>query len=263
MPWNTVVTVRPQLCISLRVWCLLFFLNFFVQMRPEQAVGAAADHLNRPWTCLQSANRPEVSEPEWQDAETGLGDSSLLFGGAEAESGDDHGSQVHQVESDLSDLSADEVLFDNQSPGTEGGSGSDHEEDDQQLDIVGKAVSGLLDKAEMPDSKVFRHRVSGIYHLMAVEDGFPEGEGELSSTKCGKIISHNFIDIASLNPFCVQVQAMFHTVTFCAFIDFLVSFFSGVGDLGFVSLSVVAAFIDVNSHMSLLSSLLSQPVAQP
>ena len=157
--------------------------------------------LNQALDLLAKRSRPGASEPEWQDGEPEFGDESLLFGDQGGEAGDDQGSQVHHVDSDISDFSAGEAPFDNQSSGTEDNSGSDHEEDDHQLDVAGKAVSGLLDKAEVPDSKVFRHRVSGIYHLMAVEDGFPEGEGELSSTKCGKIISHNFVEIASTESF--------------------------------------------------------------
>ena len=157
--------------------------------------------LNQALDLLAKRSRPETSEPEWQDVGAEFGDDSIPFGEHGTENGDDQLSQAHPVDSDLSDFSADEAPFDNQSSGTEDSSGSDHEEDEHQLDVAGKAVSGLLDKADRPDSKVFRHRVSGIYHLMAVEDGFPEGEGELSSTKCGKIISHNFIEIASTESF--------------------------------------------------------------
>ena len=44
--------------------------------------------------------------------------------------------------------------------------------------------------------------------------GFPDGEGELSSTKCGKLISHNFVEIGPAESFLAnKVQTLFHSVT--------------------------------------------------
>ena len=62
------------------------------------------------------------------------------------------------------------------------------------MDVAGRAVSGLVAKAGRLDMRVFRHKVSGIYHLMSGSEQVPNEDGEMSSTKCGKLISHNFIE---------------------------------------------------------------------
>lgn len=88
-----------------------------------------------------------------------------------------------------------------QSPASEGNSIDDHEEDEHQLEVAGKAISGLVAGAGAHDARVFRHRVSGIYHLMAGGESAPDEDGEMSSTKCGKLISHNFEEICQLESF--------------------------------------------------------------
>ena len=74
-------------------------------------------------------------------------------------------------------------------------------EDEQQLEIAGKAISGLVSSAGAHDARVFRHRVSGIYHLMAGDSNVPDEDGDMSSTKCGKLITHNFEELDSCESF--------------------------------------------------------------
>ena len=70
----------------------------------------------------------------------------------------------------------------------------DFDDDDDSLEVNGRAVSDILDKAGAPPEQIFRHKVSGIFHIMA-ESTFADVDGELSATKCGKIISHNFVKV--------------------------------------------------------------------
>ena len=85
-------------------------------------------------------------------------------------------------------------VLDIPSSASEGRSEDDHELDDRHLDYAGKAVSGLLASSGELGHRVFRHRVSGIFHIMAAESA-PDFDGEMSSTKCGKLISHNFEEV--------------------------------------------------------------------
>jgi hypothetical protein len=126
-----------------------------------------------------------------------------LFGGSEAEEPCD---LVKKGQSgcgkDQSDESeAGDATFELQSSASEGNSIDDHEEDEHQLEVAGKAISGLVAGAGAHDARVFRHRVSGIYHLMAGGESAPDEDGEMSSTKCGKLISHNFEEICQLESF--------------------------------------------------------------
>lgn len=126
-----------------------------------------------------------------------------FFGGSEAEEPCD---LVKKGQSgcgkDQSDESeAGDATFELQSSASEGNSIDDHEEDEHQLEVAGKAISGLVAGAGAHDARVFRHRVSGIYHLMAGGESAPDEDGEMSSTKCGKLISHNFEEICQLESF--------------------------------------------------------------
>ena len=65
-------------------------------------------------------------------------------------------------------------------------------EDDDSLDVNGSAVADIVSKAGPSPEQLFRHKVSGIFHIMA-ESAFDDADGEMSATKCGKLICHNFV----------------------------------------------------------------------
>ena len=60
-------------------------------------------------------------------------------------------------------------------------------EDDDSLDVNGSAVSDLVSKADPSPEQLFRHKVSGLFHIMA-ESEFDDADGEMSVTKCGMLI---------------------------------------------------------------------------
>eukprot|EP00435_Cladocopium_sp_Y103_P017892 s953_g4.t1 len=83
-----------------------------------------------------------------------------------------------------------------QSSASERISEDDHEGDDDNLEYNGSAVAGIVHRAGR-DVRVFKHKISGIFHLMAEGLDVPDEDGELSNTKCGKLISHNFMEVAA------------------------------------------------------------------
>ena len=94
---------------------------------------------------------------------------------------------------DVSDEDAGAIHV--ESSASEGRSEDDHEEDEDLMQVAGQAVSGLVSGAGTSDSRVFKHRVSGIYHIMSRREEVPDVDGEMSSTKCGKLITQNFQEI--------------------------------------------------------------------
>lgn len=85
--------------------------------------------------------------------------------------------------------------FDLHTSASEQASGDDHEEDEDHMEFTGSAVAGIVNKAGFRDARVFKHKISGIFHLMAENPETPDTDGELSSTKCGKITSQNFAEV--------------------------------------------------------------------
>ena len=106
---------------------------------------------------------------------------------------------VDLMESDASDEDAE--AFHVPSSESEGRSEEDHEDDEHQMEVTGKAVAGLLGGAGTIDARVFKHRVSGIFHIMSQASETPDEDGEMSSTKCGKLISHNFVEVDQFESF--------------------------------------------------------------
>jgi hypothetical protein len=140
---------------------------------------------------------------EWQTVPIFGSERLDNFEGSGAE--EDNASAPTQRPVDLeeqSDGSEDnEDGFELPSSASEAPSGDDQEEDERQLEVTGKAVSGLVASAGLQRNKVFRHKVSGIYHLMADVQTGPDEDGEMSSTKCGKLISQNFDEVDSHESF--------------------------------------------------------------
>ena len=159
--------------------------------------------LEQALDALAKAGQADSADMSWQRVDMeGDGESGLFGDTGNSGLTDQAPPIVKHDDNDLSDFSGDDgVQFEVQSSATEDNVDSDHEEDEHHLDVAGKAISGLLEQAGGPDSKVFRHKISGIYHLMEGDGGFPDGEGELSSTKCGKLISHNFVEIGPAESF--------------------------------------------------------------
>ena len=151
--------------------------------------------LDQALQSLSKTRGERVSDDEWQHVADPASDGYDLFGGQDVHfrNLESAGDEEPKGSAD-SDESADEdEAFDLQSSGEESGSGEDHEEDELNMDVAGRAIAGLVAQAGRRNLRVFRHKVSGIYHLMA-GDQAPDVDGEMSSTKCGKLISHNFVE---------------------------------------------------------------------
>ena len=182
---------------------LAIFSEMFVPDSTRAGRWHGCRSLEQALDSLAKAGQAEAADMSWQRVDIeGDGESDLFGDTGNGGLTDQVPPVVQHDDNDLSDFSGDDgVQFDVQSSATEDNVDSDHEEDEHHLDVAGKAISGLLEKAGGPDSKVFRHKISGIYHLMEGDGGFPDGEGELSSTKCGKLISHNFVEIGPAESF--------------------------------------------------------------
>ena len=182
---------------------LAIFSEMFVPDSTRAGRWHGCRSLEQALDMLAKAGRTDSDDQGWQRVEMeGDGEAHLFGAPGSGDLADQVPSDLKQADNDLSDFSGDDgVAFDVQSSATEGNAESDHEEDEHHLDVAGKAIAGLLEKAGGPDSKVFRHKISGIYHLMEGDGGFPDDEGELSSTKCGKLISHNFVEIGPAESF--------------------------------------------------------------
>ena len=133
----------------------------------------------------------EAWESEWHGVEQSDGEQSACFSDpydfAHADGNKDGAPRLETVGSDASDEDRD-VLH-------------DHEQDERQMEVTGRAISGLVSGAGPNVARVFRHKVSGIFHLMSDREDVPDDDGELSCTKCGKLISHNFEEIDQWESF--------------------------------------------------------------
>ena len=146
---------------------------------------------------LSKRHGNEPAEDGWQHVENPPGAEHQLFGGPEVDLGQadveadpfaKFGKNFEESDEEESDLAL-------QTSDSEASSCEDHEEDERNMDVTGKAISGLVQQAGRDSLRVFRHKVSGIYHLMAGNETNPDVDGEMSSTKCGKLISHNFLEV--------------------------------------------------------------------
>ena len=149
----------------------------------------------------QRAKTADEGDP-WKEVESQDLDAWASFDDAEAglklAAADTEDVEDNAPESDLSEGELDE--FHLHSSASEGNSEDDHEQDEQQMDFTGTAVAGLLSSSGKLGHRVFRHRLSGIFHLMA-DENVPDDDGEMSSTKCGKLISHNFEEVEQRESF--------------------------------------------------------------
>ena len=145
----------------------------------------------------QSGDPDEFSEPDESWQQPGYDDPVQQYKlDSIAELGGGENVQPYgQQEPFFDDGSEDESLEDVQSSATEQASADDQEEDDDRLDCNGQAMSGIVNRSGQRGARVFKHRVSGIFHLMAESSEIPDVDGEMSNTKCGKIISRNFFEI--------------------------------------------------------------------
>ena len=182
---------------------LAIFSEMFVPDSTRAGRWHGCRSLEQALDILAKPGREESADMGWQRLDEEDDAESNLFGNlGEVVLADQSPAKLGPGDADVSDFSGDDgVQFDVQSSATEDNVDSDHEEDEHHLDVAGKAIAGLLERAGGPDTKVFRHRISGIYHLMEGDGGFPDGEGEMSSTKCGKLITHNFVEIGPAESF--------------------------------------------------------------
>ena len=132
----------------------------------------------------------------WEHADEPAAEEPSLFGGPDAY-GELPG--FDQSGSEESEGEADGFRMISSASGTD--SGEDNEQDDRNLEVTGQAISATVSRAGLRESRIFRHRVSGIFHIMAVDESVPNEDGEMSSTKCGKLISHNFLEVDSTESF--------------------------------------------------------------
>eukprot|EP00435_Cladocopium_sp_Y103_P072411 s444_g40.t1 len=163
----------------------------------EQALDIIAKRGNEP---MFTAEQPE--DLEWER----LGDDcleepcfsdpyeqGLFIGGVSL--------KPMETEEQSDESEADPDGFEMPSSSSEGESCEDLEEDEDHLDRAGAAVADIVSRGAVGGPRVFKHRLSGIFHLMAGDSEFPDEEGEMSSTKCGKLISHNFFEVDSTIAF--------------------------------------------------------------
>ena len=182
----------------LAIFAKLFMPDF---TRAGRWVGCRS--LEQALEILSKRSGEEPIEKEWNKLDEEEDEQTSLFGSLEQqENVESEAFLPSGQEAEQSEGSEDEkAAFELQSSASEEHSGDDHEEDEQQLEIAGKAISGLVSSAGAHDARVFRHRVSGIYHLMAGDSNVPDEDGDMSSTKCGKLITHNFEELDSCESF--------------------------------------------------------------
>jgi len=182
----------------LAIFAKLFMPDF---TRAGRWVGCRS--LEQALEILSKRSSDEPIEKEWGKLDEEEEEQPSLFGslGRQENFESEAFLPADQDAEQLEESDDERAAFELQSSASEEHSGDDHEEDDQQLEIAGKAISGLVSSAGAHDARVFRHRVSGIYHLMAGESNVPDVDGDMSSTKCGKLITHNFEELDSCESF--------------------------------------------------------------
>eukprot|EP00435_Cladocopium_sp_Y103_P008882 s3084_g2.t1 len=128
----------------------------------------------------------------FRNAAMELGEDPERDGLASVAQSEESGGALNDVEQSESEPE----LFHVNSSASEGDCENDLEEDENNMEIAGDAIAGLVHAGGDLETRVFRHRISGIFHLMTSADG-PDEDGDMSSTKCGKLISHNFEEVDS------------------------------------------------------------------